>query len=115
MTTKNVSKNLKDNLPTLALLLLVPAKVQQAVITASNTGLIRALCEISFNCRIGNIRCTDYQKSKLRKYRKSIYYLGDKKNLKKTCVKQRKVLNQKGGVLIPLLLKPALNTLADLV
>lgn len=98
------SKNLKKSLPIVgAFGSLKETKKRLSLLKHfDESKLSRAIREMSYNVLHGNIKLTDEQKKKLRRYRKILRELADPKTKKS---KFRKLVTQKGsGIpLIPLL------------
>jgi hypothetical protein len=71
------------------------------MIRSADVGVVKAVCEIADNTLKGNVRLSSQQKSRLARYKKVLRKLarrGENWKIKK------RVLIQKGGALIPLLL-----------
>lgn len=84
-------------------------KLIKAILKNTDSKLIDAFSEISYNYMRGNVKCGDSHMKKLRKFKKTIRKLGaeSKKNTNK-----RKILLQSGGSFVRLLLSPILTELA---
>lgn len=75
-------------------------RVRRVIVNNASTDFIDSLCEIALNVLRGNIPLTDKQFALLKKKKKIIRLVADKK-VKRT--KKKKTLNQSGGFLLPLL------------
>lgn len=83
---------------------------RRGMLTAGGRRLQKAIREVCFNLLKGNIKLAPRQLVKLRRYKRQIRALA----LKKTTLKKRIVLNQKGGFL-QALLPIAISTLSSLL
>ena len=84
--------------------------VVKAILKGASPDLIKALSECSLNVLKGHVHLTTAQKRRLCKYKQSLRLLAQKK----TSVKRRKQLLQKGGF-IGALIKPVLGVLGGLL
>ena len=82
----------------------------KAVLKGASPDLINALTECSLNVLKGNVRLSPAQKRQLSRYKQNLRALARKK----TSVKRRKQILQKGGFL-GALLKPVLGVLGGLL
>lgn len=95
-----MSVRLCRNLPLLKLLYKATPKQRRAILQSSSDELILTLCEVALNVLHGTIPLTANQHQKLKKRKKEIKITADQKiNVKK----KRRILNQRGGFLLPLL------------
>ena len=101
---------LKKNIPMLKLLCGAKPAVIRAVLKGASPDLIRALSECSLNLLKGHIPLTSNQMRQLRRHKQSVRLLAKKK----TSLKRRKQLLQKGGFL-GALVKPLLGVLGGLL
>ena len=105
-----MSHSLRSHGDFLKVLAKCKAKQRKALLQNISPGLLKCLCECSLNVLKGNVKLTSSQKQLLRRHRKVLRSLADRK----TTVKRKKqLLVQKGGFL-PALLGPILSTLAGL-
>ena len=84
-------------------------KAMKATIKSANRQLVNALCEGSVNVLKGNVPMTPYQKRRLRRYKKDLRALVNRK----VSVKRKKTVLQKGGFLSALL-PPLIGVLGSL-
>lgn len=80
--------------------------MRKAILKAADEGLIKSLCECAHNTLKGNVRLNSKQKSKLRRHKnvlRNIIKRGENWR------KKQKLLVQRGGAIIPLLLAPILS------
>lgn len=108
-----ISENLRDNLIELKLICCSNPKIQKSLIKKSNDSLIAAICEIAHNLCVGKIDVSDEQRRQLRKYKKELEFLASVEHLGVNCKREKKVLNQKGGGFLSLMLEPALDLISD--
>ena len=82
-------------------------KLRKAIVSNCNKDMLNSICECVLNVLNGNIRIVDCTMRKLRKFRISLHSLVDKRL---PLVSKRRVIQQRGGFLLPLLsaLLPAL-------
>lgn len=75
--------------------------MRKALLKSADVGVVKAICEVADNTLKGNVKLNPKQKSRLSRYKKVLRRLARRgENWK---VKKR-VLLQKGGAIIPLLL-----------
>lgn len=79
--------------------------VCHAIIKGANKDLLQCLAECAYNILRGNVALTPSQKKSLTKYKKQIRQVADKK----TILKRKRQIVQKGGFL-PALLAPLLSS-----
>ena len=82
----------------------------KTILKSAPPDLVRALCECSLNVLKGNIKLNATQKKRLRRYKNILRTLA----AKKSAVKTRKRMLQKGGFL-GALLGPVLGVLGSLL
>ena len=95
-----MSLRMRRNLALLETIYKSTPRVRKVIVSKANPDFINALCEIALNVLRGNIPLTDKQYTVLKKKKKLIRIVADKK-IKLT--KKKKTLNQTGGFLLPLL------------
>jgi len=83
-----------------------PVKLRKAILANCSDEIIKTLAEVSANTLYGNIAVSEKDKKILKRYKKCLRDLADRKK----CVKsKRKILVQKGGFL-PVLLGTLLSS-----
>ena len=87
----------------------LPPKTAKAMIKRGNRQLVNALCEGSLNVLKGNVPLSAHHKRRLRRYKKDLRYLAQRR----ASVKRKKALLQKGGFLSALL-PPLIGVLGSL-
>lgn len=107
MTLSRIQKSL----PLLKLLYKASPKMRKVILLQSGPDLMLSLCEIALNVLNGNIPLTSRQYDQLKKKKKQIRLIADKKV---KIAKKNKLVNQSGGFLLPLL-GAALPFVVDLV
>ena len=105
-----MSARMRRNIPMLKLLCGAKPSIVKAVLKGASPDLIRALSECSLNVLNGRIPLTQNQMQQLRRHKQAIRALANRK----TTVKRRKQLLQKGGFL-GALIKPILGVLGGLL
>ena len=70
-------------------------KYRKAVILHADKKLIQAICESVHNVLVGNINISEIERTKLKKFRKTLHKLLEKSSLKT----KKKILIQRGGFL----------------
>lgn len=98
----------------LKLLIQCPSKTRKAVIQNGDSGLINALCECALNLLKGRVHLTKKQRGTLRRHKKHLRTLADRK----VKIPRKKKILQKGGFLPALLapfIGPALSLLTPAV
>lgn len=105
-----MSSRVKKHLPMLRALSTAPPKVVKAVIKSSDPDLLRALCECGLNVLKGNVKLSPSQKKKLCRHKHNLRHLIGKK----TSLKKKRIILQKGGFLGALLI-PALSFLGSIL
>ena len=91
-----MSKRLKANQPFLQLLSRSSAKRRKALVKQATKEELAALFEICFNILRGNLPLNSYMKKKLKRERRTLRTLADKKV---SLQHKKKVAHQKGGFL----------------
>lgn len=86
-------------------------KQRKALIQHADKTLIRHICECSLNILKGNIPLTGNEKKSLKKYKAILRRLVHKKH--KSVNKKKKILNQKGGSVLPLIIGPVIAALIN--
>ena len=104
------SKSLEKHLPTIALLSHCQPCVVKKFIQNSDKKLINAICECSKNILSGNVTLNDEEFKRLKKYQKHLRLLATRK----TPLKQKKEIVQKGGFL-PALIAPLIGLLGSVI
>jgi len=87
-------------------------KQKKAILETCDVDLVKCLAEISLNLLKGVIPVNPTQKKKLKRYRRLLHELADKKVSLRT---KKEKLNQQGGSLLGLLLPTVLSTLGNLL
>ena len=107
-----MSAVVKRALPLLKVDALVDAtpKLKKAIIKHAPTDLVTAISEIVLNLIKGVIKLTAHQKKRLSRYKKELLALAKKKV---SLGKKRKILVQKGGGVVSILVPLALSLLSS--
>ena len=95
-----MSDRLYRNLPLLKLLFKAKPAQRRVILQAASNELILTLCEVALNILKGTIPLTTTQYHVLKKKKFEIKFFADKKI---GVSRKKKVINQKGGFLVPLL------------
>ncbi len=99
-----MSDRLCKNLPLLKLLYKASPKQRSVILQSASDQLILALCEIALNVLRRTIPLNNSQFQILKKRKEEIKYTASKKFKEKFNVERKKrMINQKGGFLVPLL------------
>ena len=85
-------------------------KIRKEVLKGVNQELILTLCDCILNCLNGNIKLNDNDILKLKKYKKALRSLISRNQ---TIKKQRKILVQKGGYILPIIVPSILTALGS--
>ena len=93
-------RRIKANYYALHVLKNARPKLRKAIVSNCNKDLLNSICECVLNVLHGNIRISDCTQRKLRKFRTSLRSLVDKCLL---LLSKRRVIQQRGGFLLPLL------------
>lgn len=104
-------QRVKRNLDFLKVLYKANKCQRHGIIKGANKDLIICLCECADNLLKGNIPIKEETKQKLRRHKKPLRELADKKSSLKV---KREILCQRGGFL-PLLLAPVLSIAGSLI
>ena len=107
-----MTKRLRANLDELKVLRKAKPKLRKSILRAAENDLITCLCECSHNVLNGNIQLSNKDKRALKKHRKTLRQLAQKKKL--STAERRSILVQRGGFL-PGLLAPILTVAATLL
>lgn len=93
-------KRIKSNYHALQVLKSAQPKLRKAIILNCNRDLLNSISECVLNVLNGNIKLTECLKKKLRKHKVILRKIVDKSVTHTT---KKKLLNQSGGFLLPLL------------
>lgn len=104
-----MSQTIKKNINLLRALSLMTPKQRRNVLKTADKDLIQSVCECAYNLLLGNINIAPQVKQKLSKYKSVLRKLIKKGESFKT--KKRYIVQQGGGVVLPLLLSAVLQTL----
>jgi hypothetical protein len=107
-----MSRRLRDNADFLRVLAKSNPKLRRAILKCCNPELIKAVCEVALNVLKGVVPVSEQQKKKLKRYKRVLRALTDKKV---SITKKREFLNQTGGNFLPFLIPPVLSVLASLI
>jgi hypothetical protein len=110
MQCSTMSRLIERNFDALRVLKKASPKLRKAILKNSEKELIIALCEIISNVLSGTVKLSGKQRDKLKSHRSSLRKVVDKK----TALKDKRRILQKGGFLAALL-PPALALLASLI
>ena len=105
-----MSAVVKRALPLLKVLVDATPKLKKAIIKHEPTDLVTAISEIVLNLIKGVIKLTAHQKKRLSRYKKELLALAKKKV---SLGKKRKILVQKGGGVVSILVPLALSLLSS--
>ena len=105
-----MSAVVKRALPLLKVLVDATPKLKKAIIKHAPTDLVTAISEIVLNLIKGVIKLTAHQKKRLSRYKKELLALAKKKVW---LGKKRKILVQKGGGVVSILVPLALSLLSS--
>ena len=105
-----MSAVVKRALPLLKVLVDATPKLKKAIIKHAPTDLVTAISEIVLNLIKGVIKLTAHQKKRLSGYKKELLALAKKKV---PLGKKRKILVQKGGGVVSILVPLALSLLSS--
>ena len=105
-----MSAVVKRALPLLKVLVDATPKLKKAIIKHAPTDLVTAISEIVLNLIKGVIKLTPHQKKRLSRYKKELLALAKKKV---SLGKKRKILVQKGGGVVSILVPLALSLLSS--
>ena len=107
-----MSNRLKTHAPYLHVLAKGNAKQREGILRGADKELIYCLCECALNVLQGNVQISSEDKSKLKKYKRC---LRDLSNKKISLTKKRKLLLRQKGGWVTALIAPILGTLASLL
>lgn len=85
---------------------------RKALVSIANRGQLRAVCECIENVLAGNIPVSSAQLQKLKRHRNTLRKLADRRL---PVHEQKKLLMQRGGILLGPLIPMALSALAPLI
>ena len=105
-----MSAVVKRALPLLKVFVDATPKLKKAIIKHAPTDLVTAISEIVLNLIKGVIKLTSAQKKRLSRYKKELFALAKKKV---PLGKKRKILVQKGGGVVSILVPLALSLLSS--
>ena len=105
-----MSAVVKRALPLLKVLVDATPKLKKAIIKHAPTDLVTAISEIVLNLIKGVIKLTAHQKKRLSRYKKELLALAKKKV---SLGEKRKILVQKGGGVVSILVPLALSLLSS--
>lgn len=97
-------------LPLLELLTKVNVKSRKKILNNCDSNLIKAITECVFNVLRKNVQLTQKRIDKLKKYKGTLRKLA---NSKKNIKEKKKIIVQKGGNFLPLLLSPIVSYLLE--
>ena len=100
---------MKHHYKTLRTLCKCKGKKRKLLLQKASGGVIRTVAQVAKNTIKGNIPLSPRQKQRLRRHKKTLRALALAKSSLKS---KRKLLSQKGGALLPLLLAPVLSAVA---
>lgn len=80
--------------------------MRQSMLKASDCGLVRSICECADNTLKGHVKLSSLQKTRLSRHKKILRKLVRRGQNWKT---KKKILLQRGGAILPLLLGPLLG------
>lgn len=110
-----ISNVLLSQIPTLKFISRASPDVARAVVSKSDCDLISGIIEICLNVLAGNISCTPEELRALKSFKTQIKKLARTKKLTKKASREKKLINQRGGSLLPILIDPALKTLKNIL
>ena len=106
------SKRVHDNYHLLAAMCQCKPKVRKAILAESDNELVQSICECALNVLNGNVHVTKQNLNKLKRYKKTLRLLTDKK----CSIKQKRiVIQQKGGNILLALIPVVISTIASLI
>lgn len=100
-----MSRLIKSNKRVLQFLAKSTPIQRKAILQKADKGLVNGICECVHNILRGNVQLNKRQKSKLRKHKNVLRTLVNNKSLNS----KKRILIQKGGTLLPLILTPLLT------
>lgn len=108
-----MSKEVKKLLPILKVIAVLPQKLRQKLLNGVDDDFVRVVAEICFNFCRGNVKCDKKSYEKLKKYKCQIHSLAKTRKVQKSYRKEKKVICQKGGSFLTLLLPPVITALTQ--
>ena len=88
------------------------SKQRKSLVNSASTDELDSICEIIYNIYQRNIPISPLLVQKLKKFRRAIERIGTKPRQGNTI--RRRILNQRGGAILPLLLSAAIPSLISL-
>lgn len=110
-----MSSNVTRHIPLLKIINAVPKKVRESILKQADDNFIKAICEICINFCNGNVKVNAKSFKKLKKYKDVIHKLASVKKAHKNLRKEKKVLIQKGGAFLPILLPSIISALTSII
>ena len=107
-----MSSNVKNQLPVLEALCNCCPKVRKQIIENGHKDLINAICECCTNVLSNNVKLGTTQKNRLKKYKKVIRLVGDRKKGLKL---KKQAIIQNGGSFLLTLIPAAISTILSLL
>ena len=101
--------SLKHHLNELRAICKCKSKKRKTLLKDSSGGVIRTIAQVGKNVLNGNFKLSPRQKQRLRRHKKTLRALSQKRSSIKS---KRKLLIQKGAAFLPLLLAPILSAVA---
>lgn len=106
-----MSSEVLNLIPLLKTIGILPKKIRQKLLESIDERCVRAICEICLNFCKGNVKCDRKSFRKLKKFKASIYALAHARRSQKSFRKEKKIICQKGGSFLPIILPPVLSAL----
>lgn len=103
---------LKTQLPALQVLCKCKAKVRKDILRKGSNDLIKCICECSLNMLNGNISISKTHKNKLKRYKRILRLISDKK---RGVNSKKKIIVQSGGSFLLSLIPAAISTIISLL
>jgi hypothetical protein len=101
-----MSRSLQNNADTLKFLCKTKHQYRKALLKSADKDLVHCICECAHNTLLGKVPLTKTQKSKLSKHKSTLRKLAKRGA---SLAKRKKVIFQKGGAFLPLLLAPVIS------
>jgi hypothetical protein len=101
-----MSRSLQNNADTLKFLCKTKHQYRKALLKSADKDLVHCICECAHNTLLGKVPLTKTQKSKLSKHKSTLRKLAKRGT---SLTKRKKVIFQKGGAFLPLLLAPVIS------
>lgn len=105
-----VSPKIKKHLPLLQYMAKGKPKIVKAIVNECDAEIMNVLCECAHNTLRGNVNLSDAQIKRLKRHRKELEILANKKS----SIKRKKNVLQRGGFL-PVLLASILPALSGVI